>query len=117
MKRFRGGLVFQAHRLLYHSTLGLRVIKKTEKSGCLTISTFITGAVHENGVAKKGAPEIGGKGVHAHRASRPGYEPLFTASERRGRFESLILSHHSRFTCECNKEEINDDDDDEEETT
>jgi len=23
-----GGLVFQAHRLLYHSTLGLRVIKK-----------------------------------------------------------------------------------------
>ena len=28
VKRFRGGLVFQAHRLLYHSTLGLRVIKK-----------------------------------------------------------------------------------------
>ena len=26
--RFREGLVFQAHRLLYHSTLGLRVIKK-----------------------------------------------------------------------------------------
>ena len=25
------------------------------------------------------------------------------------RFESLILSHHSRFACECNKEEINDD--------
>ena len=28
MKRFRGGLVFKAHRLLYHSTLGLRVLKK-----------------------------------------------------------------------------------------
>ena len=28
MKRFRGGLVFKAHRLLFHSTLGLRVIKK-----------------------------------------------------------------------------------------
>ena len=28
VKRFRGGLVFKAHRLLYHSTLGLRVIKK-----------------------------------------------------------------------------------------
>jgi len=28
LKRFRGGLVFKAHRLLYHSTLGLRVIKK-----------------------------------------------------------------------------------------
>jgi len=30
----------------------------------------------------------------------------------RSRFESLILSLHSRFTCNCNKEEINDDDDD-----
>ena len=28
MKQFRGGLVFKAQRLLYHSTLGLRVIKK-----------------------------------------------------------------------------------------
>ena len=28
VKRFRGGLVFKAHRLLYHSTLGLRVIKR-----------------------------------------------------------------------------------------
>ena len=27
-ERFRGGLVFKAHTLLYHSTLGLRVIKK-----------------------------------------------------------------------------------------
>ena len=31
VKRFRGGLVFKAHRLLYHSTLGLRVIKKIMK--------------------------------------------------------------------------------------
>ena len=30
MKRFRGGLVFKAHRLEYHSTLGCRVIKKKE---------------------------------------------------------------------------------------
>ena len=30
MKRFRGGLVFKAHRLVYHSTLGLRVIKKKD---------------------------------------------------------------------------------------
>ena len=28
VKRFRSGLVFKAHRLLFHSTLGLRVIKK-----------------------------------------------------------------------------------------
>ena len=29
--RFRGGLVLEAHRLLYHSTLGLRVTKKKER--------------------------------------------------------------------------------------
>jgi len=28
VQRFRGGLVFEAHRLFHHSTLGLRVIKK-----------------------------------------------------------------------------------------
>ena len=28
VKRFRGGLVSKAHGLVYHSTLGLRVIKK-----------------------------------------------------------------------------------------
>ena len=31
MKKFRGGLVFKAHRLVYHSTLGSRVIKKKKK--------------------------------------------------------------------------------------
>ena len=31
VKRFRGGLVFKAHRLLCHSTLGLRVIKKKKR--------------------------------------------------------------------------------------
>ena len=31
MQRFRGGLVFKAHRLLYDSTLGLRVLKKKKK--------------------------------------------------------------------------------------
>ena len=30
--RFRGGLVFKAHRLVYHSTLGLRVIKKKKNN-------------------------------------------------------------------------------------
>ena len=29
---FRGGLVFKAHRLLYHSTLGSRVIKKRREA-------------------------------------------------------------------------------------
>ena len=31
VKRFRGGLVFKAHILMWHSTLGLRVIKKKNK--------------------------------------------------------------------------------------
>ena len=31
VKRFRGGLLFKAHRLLYHSNLGVRVIKKKKK--------------------------------------------------------------------------------------
>ena len=29
---FRGGLVFKAYRLVYHSTLGLKVIKKKNKN-------------------------------------------------------------------------------------
>jgi len=31
VERFREGLVFKAHRWLYHSTLGSRVIKKKKK--------------------------------------------------------------------------------------
>ena len=31
VQRFRGGLVFKAHRLVYHSALGSRVIKKKMK--------------------------------------------------------------------------------------
>jgi hypothetical protein len=30
MQRFQGGLAFKAHRLVYHSTLSLRVIKKKQ---------------------------------------------------------------------------------------
>jgi len=41
VKRFRGGLVFKAHRLLYHTSLGLRVIKKKKKErrGGYTVSS------------------------------------------------------------------------------
>ena len=49
VKRFRGGLVFQAHRWLYHSTLGSRVIKKKRKtpyrfnlSVCFTDAFLVT---------------------------------------------------------------------------
>ena len=31
MQRFRGGLVFKAHRPLYHSSIGLRAIKKKKE--------------------------------------------------------------------------------------
>jgi len=31
LRRFRGGLALKAHRLVYHSTLGKRVIKKEKK--------------------------------------------------------------------------------------
>ena len=37
VQRFRGGLVVKAHRLVYHSTLGLRAIKK-KKKGDQTLS-------------------------------------------------------------------------------
>jgi len=33
VQRYRGGLVFKSHRLVHHSTLGWRVIKKKKKSG------------------------------------------------------------------------------------
>ena len=33
VKRLRGGLVFKAHRLVYHSTLGWRVVKKKKFIG------------------------------------------------------------------------------------
>ena len=39
-KRFRGGLVFEAHRLLYHSTLGSRVIQKKKQKKKLSVLTL-----------------------------------------------------------------------------
>jgi len=42
VQRFRGGLAFKAHRLLYHSTLGLRVIKKKK------IGTWFLVVAHRN---------------------------------------------------------------------
>jgi len=41
--RRRGGLVFKAHGLLYHSTLGLRVIKKKKKRRTLHLPTLGSG--------------------------------------------------------------------------
>jgi len=39
VKRFRGGLVFKAHRLVYHSTPGWRVIQRRRESCAPTAST------------------------------------------------------------------------------
>ena len=46
VNRFRGGLVLKAHRLVSHSTLGWRVIKKKKYGGTLVKKK------------KKRAPEI-----------------------------------------------------------
>ena len=45
--RFRGGLVFKAHRLLYHSTLGLRKIKKNKSWETWAGKHCFNGAGHE----------------------------------------------------------------------
>jgi len=44
-QRFRGGLVFKAHRLLYHPTLGLRVSVPTKRRGlvCATCACLRNG--------------------------------------------------------------------------
>jgi len=42
VKRLRGGLVFKAHRLVYHSAPGWRVVKKKKKD--LPGSTQVFGA-------------------------------------------------------------------------
>ena len=49
VKRFRRGLVFKAHRRVYHSTLGLRVIekKRRKKAGVMK-------KLRENGVDTDG---------------------------------------------------------------
>jgi len=41
VNRFRGALVFKAHRLVYYSTLGLRVIKKKKKIAKLDTSVHL----------------------------------------------------------------------------
>ena len=42
MQPFRGGLEFKANRLLYHSTLGVSVIKTEEEKGTVALPKFST---------------------------------------------------------------------------
>jgi len=58
MQRFRGGLVFKAHRLLYHSTLGLRVIKKKKKKG-LGLCRWVVLLVRSSGCRGSGVRDLG----------------------------------------------------------
>ena len=46
MQRFRDGLVFKAHRLVYHSTLGLRVIKIKKVGGVVPHAPLAPLQVH-----------------------------------------------------------------------
>jgi len=99
---------------VYHSPLGLRVIKKKKESNrrliCVQRSGFRVVIVRTSSGPKALEPSCS----RAKRVSEVDSRcmllivPLFHGSSR---FESLILSHHSRFECECNTEEINDDDD------
>jgi len=59
VKRFRGGLVFKAHRLVYHPTLGSRVIKKKEEEvrypQFMTAHTMDRGLVARSGFGARGS--------------------------------------------------------------
>ena len=68
VKRFRGGLVFKAHRWLYHSTLGSRVIKKKEKKRQLSPLRRVpfSGTVQGSGFRVRGSGfrvQVSGFGV------------------------------------------------------
>jgi len=46
-KRFRERLVFKAHRLMYHSTLVVRVIKKKDLDGALSFAEFCRESIQQ----------------------------------------------------------------------
>jgi len=90
VQRFRCGLVFKAHGLLYHSTLGLRVIKKkkgptarmlslmmvTEQDRCCTAATTKPGRVCSwkrsvSGAFRKVDVRLLGKGNSNSHGARP----------------------------------------------
>ena len=73
MQRFREGLVVKADRLLYHSTLGSRAIKKRKKkkhptlSGCYPLC-YIT----DRALPRKGTREMRGMPLKPRRPDRLG---------------------------------------------
>ena len=90
VERFRGGLVFEAQRLSYHSTLGWIVIKKKEKKGgrwCEVGGGWVgaQGGSTEAGVRKQ---ETRGRGPHT-------LSPALTLS-RTHKHTRISLSHTYR---------------------
>jgi len=61
--RFRGGLVFKARRRLYHSTLGLKAIRKKKKLA-LSPSLLVAQAGWTSG--DKSRAGIAGVTLHSH---------------------------------------------------
>jgi hypothetical protein len=64
VNRFRGGLVFKAHRLLYHSSLGSSVTKKRQKAARANSTSdpasTIQAILYEKGIKMK----LSGKEVY-----------------------------------------------------
>ena len=97
MKRFREGLVFKAHRLSYHSTLGSRVIKKKMKGKWLywypRIQQSMLSAGVPDGVSLSAARNIiaprNGSNRRRRRTSR---EPTRATCEKAVSVASGILS-------------------------
>ena len=132
----RKWLVFKAHRRLYHSTLGSRAIKKTLRLPKICNTCHLPWAdetlLRPGRVLETPSPtrstvhtiRVRRVSCYAHAPSlnQPNWcwlhmeqTPTLRKFNRHlhhasSRFESLILSHHSRFnvTCDYNKEEIND---------
>ena len=92
VQRFRSGLVFKVHRLLYHTTLGLRVTKK-KQSGRRCDLFEVGGALQEPPLSALG--EVARVGLlqpvqfvqhlRTSESEPTGYEPLdLDASAYRG---------------------------------
>ena len=52
VKRFRGGLVFKAHRLLHHSILGLRVMKKKRRDLVVLVMDDLGGEAYAHTMSR-----------------------------------------------------------------
>jgi len=64
VQRFRGGLVLKAHRRWYHSTLGLRVIKKKKKT--INGKPLPAGILENKGFWTRHPYSVGGFGRDAY---------------------------------------------------